>query len=100
MTSGYHFSPRERLSGCNRERLDRGNRRMLSRASNAAGCLKNAFDLVEPVRQYSDEGCTGLQLGCRKRSCTPAVPGPGWLCEFREVTPERLRILRDADTIV
>src|SRR6266850_2183213 len=65
---------------------------------------KMQFELVEPVRQsFKDEvRQAGLQLGLPNEIVhRQPFPGPGLAVRILgEVTPERLRILRDADTIV
>jgi GMP synthase (glutamine-hydrolysing) len=65
---------------------------------------KMHFELVEPVRQlFKDEvRQAGLQLGLPKDIVyRQPFPGPGLAVRILgEVTPERLSILRDADTIV
>src|SRR5437868_4725102 len=65
---------------------------------------KMHFELVEPVRQlFKDEvRQAGLQLGLPKEIVyRQPFPGPGLAVRILgEVTTERLRILRDTDTIV
>ncbi len=65
---------------------------------------KMHFELVEPVRQlFKDEvRQAGLQLGLPKDIVyRQPFPGPGLAVRILgEVTPERLSILREADTIV
>ena len=65
---------------------------------------KMHFELVEPVRQlFKDEvRQAGLQLGLPKEIVQrQPFPGPGLAVRILgEVTPERLHVLREADTIV
>jgi GMP synthase (glutamine-hydrolysing) len=65
---------------------------------------KMHFELVEPVRQlFKDEvRQAGLQLGLPKEIVyRQPFPGPGLAVRILgEVTPDRLSILREADTIV
>jgi len=65
---------------------------------------KMHFELVEPVRQlFKDEvRQVGLQLGLPKEIVyRQPFPGPGLAVRILgEVTPQRLAILREADTIV
>ncbi|MBV9009752.1 MAG: glutamine-hydrolyzing GMP synthase [Verrucomicrobia bacterium] len=65
---------------------------------------KMHFELVEPVRElFKDEvRQAGLQLGLpREIVYRQPFPGPGLAVRILgEVTPERLRIIRHADTVV
>src|SRR5205814_8556726 len=65
---------------------------------------KMHFELVEPLRQLLKDEVpqAGLQLGLPKEIVyRQPFPGAGLAIRILgEVTPERLRILRDADTIV
>lgn len=72
---------------------------------NVGGLPENMhFELVEPLRQlFKDEvRQAGLQLGLPKEIVyRQPFPGPGLAVRIvGEVTPDRLRILRAADTIV
>src|SRR5207237_8156368 len=66
--------------------------------------VKMHFALVDPVRQlFKDEvRQAGLQLGLPTEIVyRQPFPGPGLAVRILgEVTPERLRILRDADIVV
>ncbi|MEP6698333.1 MAG: glutamine-hydrolyzing GMP synthase [Verrucomicrobiota bacterium] len=83
-----------------------GNPASLIKSHHNVGGLpeKMHFELVEPVRQlFKDEVRElGLQLELpREIVYRQPFPGPGLAVRILgEVTPERLRILRDADTIV
>jgi len=83
-----------------------GNPASLIKSHHNVGGLpeKMHFQLVEPVRQlFKDEvRQLGLQLGLPKEIVyRQPFPGPGLAVRIlREVTPERLSILREADTIV
>ncbi len=83
-----------------------GNPASLIKSHHNVGGLpeKMHFELVEPVRQlFKDEvRQAGLQLGLPKEVVhRQPFPGPGLAVRILgEVTPEHLRILRDADTIV
>jgi GMP synthase (glutamine-hydrolysing) len=83
-----------------------GNPASLIKSHHNVGGLpeKMHFELVEPLRQlFKDEvRQAGLQLGLPKEIVyRQPFPGPGLAVRILgEVTPERLRILRDADTIV
>jgi len=83
-----------------------GNPASLIKSHHNVGGLpeKMHFELVEPVRQlFKDEvRQAGLQLGLPKEIVhRQPFPGPGLAVRILgEVTPERLQILRDADTIV
>jgi GMP synthase (glutamine-hydrolysing) len=83
-----------------------GNPASLIKSHHNVGGLpeKMHFELVEPVRQlFKDEvRQAGLQLGLPKEVVyRQPFPGPGLAVRILgEVTKERLRILREADTIV
>ena len=83
-----------------------GNPAALIKSHHNVGGLpeKMNFELVEPLRQlFKDEvRQAGLQLGLPNEIVhRQPFPGPGLAVRILgEVTPERLRILRDADTIV
>jgi len=83
-----------------------GNPASLIKSHHNVGGLpeKMHFELVEPVRQlFKDEVRElGLQLELpREIVYRQPFPGPGLAVRILgEVTPERLRILRDADTVV
>ena len=83
-----------------------GNPASLIKSHHNVGGLpeKMNFELVEPLRQlFKDEvRQAGLQLGLPNEIVhRQPFPGPGLAVRILgEVTPERLRILRDADTIV
>ncbi len=83
-----------------------GNPASLIKSHHNVGGLpeKMNFELVEPLRQlFKDEvRQAGLQLDLPNEIVhRQPFPGPGLAVRILgEVTPERLRILRDADTIV
>jgi GMP synthase (glutamine-hydrolysing) len=83
-----------------------GNPASLIKSHHNVGGLpeKMNFELVEPLRQlFKDEvRQAGLQLGLPNEIVhRQPFPGPGLAVRILgEVTPERLRILREADTIV
>ena len=83
-----------------------GNPASLIKSHHNVGGLpeKMHFELVEPLRQlFKDEvRQAGLQLGLPNEIVQrQPFPGPGLAVRILgEVTPERLRILREADTIV
>jgi len=83
-----------------------GNPASLIKSHHNVGGLpeKMNFELVEPLRQlFKDEvRQAGMQLGLPNEIVhRQPFPGPGLAVRILgEVTPERLRILRDADTIV
>jgi len=84
----------------------RGNPAQVIKSHHNVGGLpeKMHFELVEPLRQlFKDEvRQAGLQLGLPKEIVyRQPFPGPGLAVRILgEVTPERLSILREADTIV
>src|SRR5881409_3453915 len=84
----------------------RGNPAQVIKSHHNVGGLpeKMHFELVEPLRQlFKDEvRQAGLQLGLPKEIVyRQPFPGPGLAVRILgEVTPEYLRILREADTIV
>src|SRR4026208_2202829 len=91
--------------GIERGRVGRNPAKVIKSHYNVGGLPeKMHFELVEPVRQlFKDEvRQAGLQLGLPKEIVyRQPFPGPGLGGRILgEVTPERLRILRDADTIV
>ena len=81
---------------------DEGNPRKCKSHHNVGGLSKNN-ELVEPVRQlFKDEVRRPVRNGLPERNChRQPFPGPGLAVRILgEVTPERLSILREADTIV
>ncbi|MBA2585393.1 MAG: glutamine-hydrolyzing GMP synthase, partial [Chthoniobacterales bacterium] len=105
--AGYHFLAQGTLYPDVIESVAIGdNPASLIKSHHNVGGLpeKMHFELVEPVRQlFKDEvRQAGLQLGLPKEIVfRQPFPGPGLAVRILgEVTPERLRILRDADTIV
>jgi GMP synthase (glutamine-hydrolysing) len=105
--SGYHFLAQGTLYPDVIESVAiGGNPAHVIKSHHNVGGLpeKMHFELVEPVRQlFKDEvRQAGLQLGLPKEIVyRQPFPGPGLAVRILgEVTPERLRILRDADTIV
>jgi GMP synthase (glutamine-hydrolysing) len=105
--SGYHFLAQGTLYPDVIESVAiGGNPAHVIKSHHNVGGLpeKMHFELVEPVRQlFKDEvRQAGLQLGLPKEIVyRQPFPGPGLAVRILgEVTRERLRILRDADTIV
>lgn len=105
--AGYHFLAQGTLYPDVIESVAIGdNPASLIKSHHNVGGLpeKMHFELVEPVRQlFKDEvRQAGLQLGLPKEIVfRQPFPGPGLAVRILgEVTPERLQILRDADTIV